>query len=59
MRRQTLVRIVIGTPLAPPTRPDPDRTEMNAFALRIMEAIAALPGDAETPYRADPIVRGT
>ena len=59
MRRQELVRIVIGTPLAPPTRPDPDRAEMNAFALRVMEAIAALPGDAETPYRADPILRGT
>ncbi len=59
MRRQELVRIVIGTPLAPPTSPDPDRTEMNAFALRVMEAIAALPSDAETPYRADQALRGT
>jgi cytidylate kinase len=51
LRRQTLVRIVIGTPLVPPVRPDPDRTAMNAFALRVMEAIAALPGPPETPDR--------
>lgn len=44
LRRQTLVRIVIGTPIVPPLRSEPDRAEMHSFALRVMEAIAALPG---------------
>jgi cytidylate kinase len=44
LRRQTLVRIVIGTPIVPPVRSEPDRAEMHSFALRVMEAIAALPG---------------
>ncbi len=44
LRRQTLVRIVIGTPIVPPIRSEPDRAEMHSFALRVMEAIAALPG---------------
>jgi CMP/dCMP kinase len=43
LRRQTLVRIVIGTPIVPPIRSEPDRAEMHSFALRVMEAIAALP----------------
>jgi cytidylate kinase len=59
MRRKQLVRIVIGTPIAPPMHADPDRTEVNAFAVRVMEAIAALPGDAETPYRSQRTIRGT
>ncbi len=49
LRRQTLVRIVIGTPIVPPIRSEPDRAEMQSFALRVMEAIAALPGDPDTP----------
>ena len=53
LRRQTLVRIVIGTPIVPPMGAEPDRAGMNAFALRVMEAIAALPGDAETPAPSD------
>ena len=44
LRRQTLVRIVIGTPMTPPLTADADRTVMNEFAARVMEAIAALPG---------------
>jgi cytidylate kinase len=44
LRRQTLVRIVIGTPMTPPIRADADREAMNSFAARVMEAIAALPG---------------
>jgi len=44
LRRQTLVRIVIGTPMTPPIRADLDRAVENAFAVRVMEAIAALPG---------------
>lgn len=44
LRRQTLVRIVIGTPMTPPLSAEADRTVMNDFALRVMEAIAALPG---------------
>lgn len=44
LRRQTLVRIVIGTPMTPPIRSEPDRDAMNSFAASVMEAIAALPG---------------
>jgi cytidylate kinase len=44
LRRQTLVRIVIGTPIVPPINQDGDRAEMDAFTARVMEAIAALPG---------------
>jgi cytidylate kinase len=44
LARQGLVRIVIGSPLVPPLRANPDRTDHHAFAARIMEAIAALPG---------------
>lgn len=44
LRRQTLVRIVIGTPMTPPIRTGADRTDMDSFAVRVMEAIAALPG---------------
>jgi cytidylate kinase len=47
LRRQTLVRIVIGTPIVPPLRSEPDRAEMHSFALRVMDAIAALPGEPE------------
>jgi len=44
LRRQTLVRIVIGTPMTPPIHGEPDREAMDSFAARVMEAIAALPG---------------
>ncbi|HYJ33085.1 MAG TPA: (d)CMP kinase [Candidatus Binatia bacterium] len=44
LRRQTLVRIVIGTPMTPPIRVEADRESMNTFAAAVMEAIAALPG---------------
>ena len=44
LRRDTLVRIVIGTPMTPPVRAAADRAVMNEFAASVMEAIAALPG---------------
>lgn len=44
LRRSTLVRIVIGTPMTPPVRAGADREAMNVFAASVMEAIAALPG---------------
>jgi 1-acyl-sn-glycerol-3-phosphate acyltransferase len=44
LRRQTLVRIVVGTPMTPPIRVEADREAMNSFAAAVMEAIAALPG---------------